>query len=385
MYGLVLEGGGARGAYEIGACKAFIEKGYVFSAIVGTSIGAINGAMIASSKIDDAEEAWLKDIFPDADTFNYFYNLNPIDFFQKDFNLNKLKNGFENFKKNVSNIKPLEISPLEDFIEKNISEEEIRKSNIDFGLATFNISDKEPMQIFIKDMKEGELKKYLLATCYLPFFKPEPLEGKYYLDGFVFNNLPFEMLEDKGLHLVIIRVNKPEIWDKKLPENSTVVYPKKRIGGVLEFNKNRAKILLKMGYLDALKVIDSLMGEEFYIKPISEDIAIDLLSNLFKNQSDLIENISSLKTKSFQRKLYEDLYPSLAKELGLSGEYTYSELLIALIEEKAKEKNLDRWKIYSCEELMSLCYEKDIKVYEDKGIGIFNKYLKDVLKVLFVR
>lgn len=385
MYGLVLEGGGARGAYEIGACKAFIEKGFIFSAIVGTSIGAINGAMIASNRINEAEEAWLKDIFPNADTFNYFYSLNPIDFFQKDFNLHKLKSGIENLKKNVSNIKPLEISPLEDFIEKNISEEEIRKSKIDFGLATFNLSDKEPMQIFLKDMKEGELKKYLLATCYLPFFKPEPLEGKYYLDGFVFNNLPFEMLEEAGLPLVIIRVNKPEIWDKKLPEDSIVVYPKKRIGGVLEFNKNRAKVLLKWGYLDALKVIDNLMGEEFYIKPISEQKAIELLNNMFSIKENDIENISTLKTESFQRKLYEDLYPSLAKELGLSGEYTYADLLIALVEEKAKEEKIDNLKIYSCEELISLCYSEEIKDYEEKGISIFNKYLKDVLRILFVR
>ena len=45
-YGLALEGGGAKGAYQIGAWKALREAGIRFSAVSGTSVGALNGAMI---------------------------------------------------------------------------------------------------------------------------------------------------------------------------------------------------------------------------------------------------------------------------------------------------------------------------------------------------
>ena len=44
-YGLALEGGGAKGAYQIGAWKALREAGIRFSAVSGTSVGALNGAM----------------------------------------------------------------------------------------------------------------------------------------------------------------------------------------------------------------------------------------------------------------------------------------------------------------------------------------------------
>ena len=43
-YGLVLDGGGARGAYQIGAWTALAEAGMKFSAVAGTSVGALNCA-----------------------------------------------------------------------------------------------------------------------------------------------------------------------------------------------------------------------------------------------------------------------------------------------------------------------------------------------------
>ena len=44
-YGLVLAGGGTRGAYQVGVWKALIELGIKIKGIVGTSIGALNGAL----------------------------------------------------------------------------------------------------------------------------------------------------------------------------------------------------------------------------------------------------------------------------------------------------------------------------------------------------
>lgn len=47
--GLVLSGGGAKGAYQVGAIKALAEYGFEFDMISGASIGALNGAVLASS------------------------------------------------------------------------------------------------------------------------------------------------------------------------------------------------------------------------------------------------------------------------------------------------------------------------------------------------
>lgn len=58
----VLGGGGVRGAVQIGMLRALLERGVIPDLIVGTSIGAINGAIVAKTPttdaIDDLFEAW---------------------------------------------------------------------------------------------------------------------------------------------------------------------------------------------------------------------------------------------------------------------------------------------------------------------------------------
>lgn len=66
--GLVLSGGGAKGAYEVGVWQALEESGVAsnITAISGTSIGAINGALFATQP-KAAESLWLEKI---DDVFN---------------------------------------------------------------------------------------------------------------------------------------------------------------------------------------------------------------------------------------------------------------------------------------------------------------------------
>lgn len=61
--GLVLSGGGAKGAYQVGVLKALRELGTRVDAVSGASIGALNGAILASSPDLDTgirrlEELW---------------------------------------------------------------------------------------------------------------------------------------------------------------------------------------------------------------------------------------------------------------------------------------------------------------------------------------
>src|SRR3954471_3963027 len=64
---LVLSGGGARGAYEVGVLSVLlpllVERGEQPTIIVGTSVGAINAAFIAGQchqSVDDALDAGLE-------------------------------------------------------------------------------------------------------------------------------------------------------------------------------------------------------------------------------------------------------------------------------------------------------------------------------------
>lgn len=66
---LVMQGGGSLGAYECGVYKGLVRQGVKFDIVSGTSIGAINAAIIAGSRTGDAaadlENFWLEL----ADTF----------------------------------------------------------------------------------------------------------------------------------------------------------------------------------------------------------------------------------------------------------------------------------------------------------------------------
>ena len=61
---LVLQGGGALGAYQVGVYEALDEAGIAPQWVIGTSIGAINAALIAGSKpgerVDKLCEFWSR-------------------------------------------------------------------------------------------------------------------------------------------------------------------------------------------------------------------------------------------------------------------------------------------------------------------------------------
>ena len=56
--GLVLEGGGVKGVYQLGAIEALYEAGVHFDGVAGTSIGALNGAALIGAGIEGLASMW---------------------------------------------------------------------------------------------------------------------------------------------------------------------------------------------------------------------------------------------------------------------------------------------------------------------------------------
>ena len=55
---LVLSGGGSRGAYEAGVWQALTDLGISIDIVTGSSVGAINGAMICQGSLEDTVNLW---------------------------------------------------------------------------------------------------------------------------------------------------------------------------------------------------------------------------------------------------------------------------------------------------------------------------------------
>ena len=149
-YGLVLAGGGVRGAYQIGVWKALKELKIKVSAVSGVSIGAVNGALFVQGSKTKAERLWNKIAIDDI-------ILLPKEM-ENDENLFKVKNLMKIAKEIYSN-NGLDMSPLENLLNEIVDEDKIRNSEIDFGIATFSLSEKSENYYFIKDIPYGKLDR----------------------------------------------------------------------------------------------------------------------------------------------------------------------------------------------------------------------------------
>ncbi len=249
-YALSLEGGGFKGSYQAGAILALHENGIKFSAVCGTSVGALNGIFVAMDIIPKLKELWLN--FKIQDVFEIqnddLEKALKLDF--NNINLKDLGKGIIDTSFNGG----LNVAPLINLIDNYVNEDLARKSDIDFGLVTVNVSELKNEELMLDDMPKGSLKNYLLASSYLPVFKQQKLNGNYYLDGGFYNNLPSNMLENRGYDEIIqIRLQKiSRIVKTKNIAKLNTISPKDSLGAIIIYNKDRILQNFENGYQDAL-------------------------------------------------------------------------------------------------------------------------------------
>jgi NTE family protein len=383
MYGLVLEGGGAKGAYHIGAYKAIMEEGLEIGGVAGTSIGAINGAMIVQGDYEEAYRLW--------NDLKYSMVINAND--EEMHRLRKLKLSKSDLRLLADKIKEVitdrgfDITPFKNLLNTYIDEEKIRNSSMDFGMVTINLTDFKSIKVFKEDIPVGELKNYLLASAYLPAFKNEKLGGKRYLDGAFYDNLPFKLLISKGYKdLIIVRTYGRGIIRKLDPNiNAIVIAPSDVLGDSFAFDHETARKNIELGYYDGLKALRGLKGRKYYIEPKGEEFFFNMLVNLSDQQLKKLKKYVKNQSIPDRRSLFEYIIPRTASVLGLSKTYTYEDFILALLEKKAEALDINRFKIYTYEELLELTRCKPIKIdYIYENNGRLNKLFEKVdLAALF--
>ena len=140
MRAVVLSGGGSKGAYQIGVWKALRQLNIKYEIVAGTSVGALNGAMMVQKNYYKAYKLWsnisMEKMF-DGKFENY------------DDTISLYKEYFKNFVKNKG-AKP---SGLDTIVNDILNKNRFYKSKIDFGLITFNKTNKKP-KILQKTMQK---------------------------------------------------------------------------------------------------------------------------------------------------------------------------------------------------------------------------------------
>ncbi len=351
MRGLVLEGGGTKGAYQIGAYKALRKLGLEFNGVAGTSIGALNGAYIVQDKIDILEEIWTTYDYThfmnvDEETYNRIKN---VDFTPK--NMNMVISLINKARRNQG----IDISPFRSLLEKTIDEDIIRNSKKDFGLVTVMWDGKIiPNPMFLEDIPKGKLLDYLIASASLPIFKLDKLDDKLFLDGVFHNNMPVSLLREKGYEDIVVVRLVDDLFGKinlnhHQDVNMKVIIPSEYLGGCLNIDSDNVNKNIKLGYMDTMKTFDRYEGIRYYFDldyKYDEDYCFNKLSNLSNESIKKLCKLLNIKREINKRTLLESIVPKLGEALQLKKEFSYKELFYCIYERKLEENNINRVNLY---------------------------------------
>lgn len=376
-FGLVFEGGGTRGAYEIGVWKAIEELNIQIDAVVGTSIGAINGALFAQKDLEKALEIW--------NNIRYSKVIEIEDRLMLSLENNQLRNlSISDAIKGVSEIvknKGLDITPLKKLLEEVIDEEVIRKSPVDFGLTTFNLTDMQAEEHMIDDIKPNCLVGYLLASSYLPAFKAERIFGKRFIDGAFHNVAPISMLVNKGYKdIIVVRIHGVGIEKAYDDRDVNVIEIKARedLGGLLEFDVEKIKKNIHLGYYDAKRIFMNGSGKKYFLSDHHTE-AYFLKQFLKLSKRSVVRTLLDIGGKSSirgykhkERLICEVLLPLIGKELKLKKDASYEDIYVELLENAAELLKIERFKHYTFKELKMLVNQEveegNLETEKDKAL-----------------
>lgn len=239
-WGLVLSGGGAKGAYQIGVWKAMRElhmENWV-EGISGASVGSLNGALFACGDYEKAEEVWKQ--------------VNMCSIFDPDWALIDGKEGAFSREEMLTLIRYyLDISKL---------------TGCDRPVYC-SVSRVLPDRKFAGEYKrlDGKtryaIEQLLLATSAMPvIYEAVDYEGVLYRDGGLTDNCPIQPLYDLGYRKIMVVGLKAEM--KQLEADYAdveflSVYPSHSLGdlfmGTLNFREKYLEFSRQLGYKDGLR------------------------------------------------------------------------------------------------------------------------------------
>ena len=265
---LVLSGGGSRGAYEAGVWQALRELGVRIDMVFGTSVGSINGAMVAQDDFDLTLRLWKA-----LDTSMIF----DIDFNeQKNLPVPEVELGGMTLEEAAAYAKEIflhkgaDTSRLRAILEQYVNEDRIRSSAVKYGLVTVEMPGFTTHRLLAEDIPAGRLIDYILASasCF-PAAKAHVIDKISYVDGGYGDNLPLSLALEKGAERIIAvdlqAVGYVNRQDLKLAgeKQLTLIKSQWDLGNFLIFDTENSRRILRLGYLDAMKALGVYDGEWF--------------------------------------------------------------------------------------------------------------------------
>lgn len=262
---LVLGGGGAKGAYQLGAIEALGELGVRPLSVYGTSVGALNAAMYAQGRMAEAQELWESMRLEDLVTKE---SLALADDAEKLFGQ---KEKLLEFIARFAQEKSADVTPFVELLHKYVDEDALRRSMVRFGLVTTRFPSLSMVEKRLEDMEQGSVHRWLLASsaCF-PVFPMASIGEDRYIDGGFCDNVPVEMAVRSGARQIIaidIGRNRAHTQYDRRP-NVTYIRTTQPLGGLLTFNPAQSARIRRIGYNDTMRAFGKLRGTLYAFDPI---------------------------------------------------------------------------------------------------------------------
>ena len=267
--GIVLDGGGGRGAYQIGVWK-YLKESKLYnsiSAISGTSVGGLNSCLFALDEYNLAETIWTQKIQD---------KILSIDIDIKEIcSKIALQFGIQNFVPGASIISFFTMlstrgyfsrKGLIEIIDEYIDLNELSKMEFPIYATCVELPLFETRYFKLNGYDTETIKKILLATSAIPIIFPkEEIEGKYYYDGGIKDNSPITPLYEEGCtDIIVIHLKADEILkDRREGVNIYEICPQEDLGnffkGTLDFSTEGAYRRIEQGYRDAKEILSPVV------------------------------------------------------------------------------------------------------------------------------
>jgi len=260
--GLALGSGGSKGAYQVGFFQALKELKMPYQIITGASIGALNGAIMASGDLPMLEKLWHN--LEVKKVMKHGINLDLDEILRSD------KKELIKFIASYIKNKGMDISPFKSLISEHLDVNKLLQAPVDFGVTVATYPKMVGKDIIIKNIKKEEIPEYLLASasCY-PAFPVTKIGDENYIDGAYHDRLPIDLAFKLGAdHVIAVDLNTggfshPEYLDKA---NVTYIRSYHHLGPFLMIKPDIMARNMRLGYLDTMKKFGKYLGYKYTFK-----------------------------------------------------------------------------------------------------------------------
>lgn len=383
---LVLAGGGSKGAYQVGAIKALKKLGYNFDIVTGTSIGALNGCMVAQGDYEELYKLWdnikLNDVVS---------GIKEIDFkFEEIVNNKNMILSF--FKKYIQD-SGADISPFKKMIETLFDAKKLEKSKIDFFAVAVSYPNLKPVFIDKKMMLEKGVDYLISSASCFPAFPIHKFENQSFIDGGYFDNLPINLALSNGANnIIVIDLNSNVIHPRYLQTKFVeYIFPRFELGSFLDFDREVIDRNIRYGFNDVYKKFGMYDGFKYTFKKFENPTFFSEFYILFLkiepnfNKNNNLNDDSNL-TKYFMNKQHktfldvDDLNYGVIDEimeiLDMKKDEVYDYFEIENIILNTFKKGFDK----EYEILPSLNIDKIKEFFDDLNrVGMISKVINQIL------